>query len=168
MQVDSEQNPDKCIEKLGDLIKGIKFAMVTTIDDQGHFYSCPLTTQEITFDGDLWFMVGKTSEIYKNVVRDERVNASYSADKGTYVSVSGNARAVDDREIIERLWNPAFKVWFEQGIDDPNIGLIKIEVKAAEYWEAPRFRVTKLLSFAKAYVTGDKKSVGEHHRINMN
>jgi general stress protein 26 len=41
------------------------------------------------------------------------------------------------------------KAYFPNGKDDPNIGLIKVKVYQAEYWEAPYGVATKLLGFAR-------------------
>lgn len=168
MKSESPSNPDQHIKKLGSLIKGIKFAMVTTVDAKNSLHSCPLTTQQVDFEGDLWFIVGRNSEVFANIQADSRANISYSSEKAVYVSVTGTAQVVDDHEMLENLWSPTFKIWFEKGIDDPNIGLIQISVDKAEYWEAPSFTATRLAPFAKALVTGDKKSGSERHKINLN
>jgi general stress protein 26 len=167
MEAETASNPEQHIKKLGSLIKGIKFAMVSTVDAEENLHSCPLTTQQIDFDGDLWFIVGRNSEVFANLQADARVNVSYSSEKAVYVSASGHSQVVEDREMLEKLWNPAYKIWFEKGIDDPNIALLKIAVDKAEYWEAPSFAVTRMLAFARALITKDKK-VGEHHKINLN
>ena len=40
-----------------------------------------------------------------------------------------------DRALIERLWKPAWKVWFPQGRDDPSITLLKFDAEQGEYWD---------------------------------
>jgi general stress protein 26 len=168
MTVATNQNAIEDIKKLGDIIKDIKFAMVTTENPQGSLQSCPLTTQQVEFDGDLWFIVGRSSELVKNIQNKTEVNASFSSAKGNYVSISGNARLVEDRMKLEELWTEAYKIWFKEGINDPNIGLLKIDVTDAEYWDSPGSAVVKMAAFAKAYITGDPKSLGEHHKVHLN
>ena len=46
------------IKKLGELIKDIRIAMLTTVDEDGSLRSRPMATQDAEFDGVLWFMVG--------------------------------------------------------------------------------------------------------------
>jgi general stress protein 26 len=41
--------------KLGELIKGIRVAQLTTVEDDGSLRSRPMGTQDIEFDGTLWF-----------------------------------------------------------------------------------------------------------------
>ena len=55
------------IQKLASLIEGIKFAMVTSIGADNHLQSCPLLTQDVDFGGELWFIIGKKSDLYNNI-----------------------------------------------------------------------------------------------------
>ncbi|MGE0632599.1 MAG: pyridoxamine 5'-phosphate oxidase family protein, partial [Pseudobdellovibrionaceae bacterium] len=33
----------------------------------------------------------------------------------------------------EELWNPLYKTWFKQGLEDPDLVLLKVKVDSAEY-----------------------------------
>lgn len=59
MQNDAERNEH--IKKLGELTKDIKFAMLTTVEPDGSLRSRPMATQQVEFDGDLWFFTGASS-----------------------------------------------------------------------------------------------------------
>jgi len=63
-----DQEQDNDIQKLGELMKGIRFATLTATDEDGSLRSRPMTTQDIEFDGDLWFFTSadaeKVSEVY--------------------------------------------------------------------------------------------------------
>lgn len=156
------------IKKLGDIIKDIKFCMMTSQNADGALQSIPLTTQDIEFDGDLWFIVKKNCEFMQNVDVHPLVNASYSSPKGSYVSISGQARQVEDKAKLAELWSEAYKVWFPEGMNDPNIALVKVDVMDAEYWDSPGSAVVKMAAFAKAYLTGDRKPMGEHRKVHLN
>lgn len=143
------------IKKLHDLIKDIRFAMLTTVEDDGTLRSRPMATQEFEFDGDLWFFTSADAAKVKEAQHDRHVNVSYSDPHNQkYVSVSGKAELVSDRAKIEELWNPLFKAWFPDGLDDPNLALLKVNVDKAEYWDSPSSKVVRLLGFAKALATG--------------
>ena len=64
--------------------------MLTTVDEDGTLRSRPMGTQEIEFDGDLWFFTADPSGKSAEVREHQQVNVSY-ADPGStrYVSVSG-------------------------------------------------------------------------------
>ncbi len=157
------------VKKLGELIEAIKFAMLTTSDKDGTLRSRPMTTQQVEFDGDLWFFAGKDSGLAQETHKQHQVNLAYAApDDNRYVSVSGLAEWVQDKQKIKELWNPLYKAWFPDGLDDPNLALLKIHVEKAEYWEAPGGAVVTLVGFVKALATGQPADVGKHEKIEFN
>ena len=153
------------IEKLKGLIDSIDFCMLTTMDD-GHLRSRPMSTQQFEFDGDLWFFTGDQTHKVEDIRKDSRINVAYSDPGGNrYVSVSGRAEIVKDREKIEELWSPVLKAWFPEGLDDPSLCLLKIDVEQAEYWDTPSGKIVQLVGFVKAIATGQEMNVGEHEKI---
>ncbi len=161
---DSNENINK---KLHDLIKDIRFAMLTTVEEDGTLRSRPMATQEFEFDGDLWFFTAAHAPKVDEVQHNQHVNVSYAEPKDQkYVSVSGTAQLVRDRAKIEELWNPLFKAWFPQGLDDPELALLKVSVEKAEYWDSPSSKVVRLVGFAKALLTGKQiGNPGDHAKI---
>ena len=97
----------------------------------------------------------------------QHVNVSYAEpDQQKYVSVSGTAQLVRDRSKIEELWNPLFKAWFPQGLEDPDLALLKVNVDKAEYWDSPSSKVVRLAGFLKAVATGKPISnPGDNEKI---
>lgn len=155
------------IEKLKDLIEGIDFCMLTTIDE-GHLHSRPMSTQQFEFDGDLWFFTSDKTHKVESIRQDDRVNVAYSEPgNDRYVSISGRAEVVKDQAKIEELWSPVYKAWFPDGLDDPSVCLLKIAVDQAEYWDTPSGKIVQLLGFVKALATGQEIDVGEHEKINF-
>lgn len=67
--------------------------MFTTVSPEG-LVSRPMKTQEVEFDGDLWFMTKKDTSKFEEILHDSRVNVVY-ADK-SYVSIRGTATIVED------------------------------------------------------------------------
>lgn len=122
----------EAIEKVRDLIKGIDTAMLTTVSDEG-LVSRPLKTQEVEFDGDLWFLTSKETEKYDELQHDPRVNVAYVGK--SYVSVRGEAELVNDPAKIKEFWNVAYEKLLDTTYDDPNLVLIKVKAETAEYWE---------------------------------
>jgi general stress protein 26 len=157
------------VKKLGQLIRKVKVAMLTTNTPERAMHSCPMMTQDLEFDGDLWFFTSKTSGKVTNIKADPVVNVVYSnPDDQIYVSVSGRAELVEDREKIEEFWKPAYKLWFEGGKDDPNLALIRVQVENAEYWDSPASPVVYLAGFAKALITGKKPAkIGDHEKVEI-
>jgi general stress protein 26 len=147
------------VEKLGKLIKDIKFAMMTTID-AGRLRSRPMVNQQAEFDGDLWFFTQLGSPKVAEIQRDSRVNIAFAKPEDQeYVSVSGTAEVVRDREKAKELWNPFLKAWFPKGLEDPDLALLRVRVEEAEYWDSPSSAMVQLFGAAKAALTG-KRSEG--------
>lgn len=156
------------IAKLRELIKGIKIAMLTTVEADGTLRSRPMGTQQTEFDGDLWFFTGKNSGKVAEIQHDQHVNVSYAApDDNRYVSVSGRAELIDDKTKEKELWNPFIKAWFPKGLDDPDLLLLKVRVEAAEYWDAPSSTMVNLVGFAKAVLTGNRPDIGENEKLSL-
>ncbi len=155
------------IDKLKKLIEGIDFCMLTTIDN-GHFRSRPMSTQEFEFDGDLWFFTSDNTHKVEEIGKDSRVNVAYSKpDDSRFVSVSGRTEISKDREKIEDLWNPVLKAWFPEGLDDPHLCLLRVDVEQAEYWDQPSGKIVQILGFVKALATGQQIETGEHQKLNF-
>ncbi len=160
-------NKQESVEKLRELIDGIDFCMLTTIDE-GHLRSRPMSTQEFEFDGDLWFFTSDNTHKLSEIAKDPRVNVAYSQpSKDQYVSVSGRAEMVKDRAKIEELWSPILKAWFPEGLDDPHLCLMKVSVEQAEYWDTPSGKIVQLIGFVKALATGQEAGYGDNEKISF-
>ncbi|MGN8772385.1 pyridoxamine 5'-phosphate oxidase family protein [Paenibacillus barengoltzii] len=122
----------EAVETVRKLIKGIEIAMLTTVTKEG-LVSRPMKTQEVEFDGDLWFLTKEETDKYSQLKDHPHVNVSYVGD--SYVSVRGTAEVVNDREKIKQFWNAAYAKFLHTTSDDPNLVLIKVKAEAAEYWE---------------------------------
>ena len=66
------------IQKLGELIKDIRIAMLTTALPNGSLRSRPMATQDTEFDGTLWFFTGVESGKVHEIEDDQHVNLSYA------------------------------------------------------------------------------------------
>jgi len=137
------------VVKLNELIRGIEFAMLTTIRPTGRLHSCPMATSPAEGDGVLWFFSSNNTEKVEAVKTDARVNLAYS-DAGTqrYVSVTGNAEPVRDHVKAKDLWKPLYNEWFPMGLQDPNLILLKVNIQAAEHWDGAAGRMVPLSGFA--------------------
>ena len=160
-------NRQESIEKIRELTEGIDFCMLTT-NDGGYLRSRPMSTQQFEFDGDLWFFTSDNTHKIEEIKKDDRVNAAYSKpDDNVYLSISGRAEVVKDRQKIEELWSPILKAWFPEGLDDPSLCLLKVAVEQAEYWDAPSSKIVQLFGMVKAIATGQEADYGENKKISL-
>ncbi len=166
----NETQHRESVEKLRKLIGDIRVAMLITVDHEGCLRSRPMMTQRIDPDGQLWFFTKVEAAKVHEIENEHHVNLAYANPSDqVYVSVSGLAQLVRDRKKMEELWTPAHRAWFPEGLNDPGIGLLRVHVDKAEYWDSPSGMVAQAIGFAKAILTG--KGYGEedadHEKITL-
>ena len=126
------------ITKLHELIKNIDYGMFTTVDDDGSLHSYPMSKSgEITSDATLWFFTYAASHKVTEIEHHEQVNVSFSSsEQQRYVSISGTAQLVEDRNKLRELWKPELQTWFPKGLDEPDIALLKVNINQVNYWDS--------------------------------
>lgn len=157
------------IERLADLVEDNPFCMLSTIDDDGKPWARPMNVQNDRFDGTLWFFTRDDAAKVAHVRRNPNVGVAFAKpSKQDYVTMVGTAAVVRDRARAEQLWSPDIEAWFEGGLDDPHLALLRVDVERAEYWDAPDSFVMYALAFAKAAVTGGAaRDVGENEQVDL-
>lgn len=156
------------IADLKSKIKPIRFAMFTTIDDNGKLVSRPMTNQEMDAKGNLWFFTSSQTDLWENIVAHPQVNLSFAEPADNiYVSVSGRAERVVDRDKIKAMWNPAVQAWFPHGPDDPHAMLVRVVSDSAEYWDSDASTMVQLYKMAKAVLTGTTPEETEHAKMKL-
>ena len=145
-------------QRVTELVKDAKVAMLTTVTADGKHVSRPMGLQEVEFDGDLWFFAYEDSAKVAQIRAMPEVNVSFSDEKQhSWTSVAGRAEVVHDRAKAEQLYTPVLKAWFPDGLDTDGLTLIKVEADTAEYWDAPTRTVAFIAGNLRAAVTGDPK-----------
>lgn len=151
--------------KFQQLTADIHVAMLTTRDAEGQLHSRPMGTRKVETDGALWFFTADDSGKVREIYHDQKVNVSYAEPKKQiYVSVSGQATLVRDREKIRELWTPILKTWFPDGPDSAHLALLRVDIQGIDYWEGPGKMIT-LLKFAKNAVSETPAKIGRHGRV---
>lgn len=118
------------IDDLQDLIRHIRIAMMTTVCKDGSLNSRPMVTLEPQLNGGLWFFTRADSAKVGEVEEEGQVNITYENSlESVYVSLSGMATLVQDRQQIEKLWKEELIVWFPEGLKDPQLALLQVDVK---------------------------------------
>lgn len=155
------------LHTLWDLIKDIKFGMLTHRHSDGSLQGHPLTTQNKSMDegSSLYFFISQKSEMAARLRADGNVNVAYAdTDADSYVSVAGTAALSTDRAKLEQLWSPLAKAWFPGGVDDPDLLLLTVKITHAEFWDVKDSKVTQLFKMARAAVSGEPPSGMHEHK----
>ena len=158
-------------DTLWELIKDIKYGMLTHRHANGMLHAHPLTTQNQSIDerSQLYFFISRKSELAQRLLQDGNVNVSY-ADPGddSYVSLSGQATINEDQAKKEDLWSPVARAWFPAGVNDPDLALLAVHIHHAEYWDVKESKMVQLAKMAKAALTGETPPrLGEHKELHL-
>jgi general stress protein 26 len=170
---DDNVSPAKKIEELYSLVEGIDIAMLTCRTFDGTLVSRPMSTQAKRPRVDFWFVTSTETHKVDEIQAQPEVNLAYYNNKSReWVSVSGTARIVTNRDLIRTLYKPDWKAWFGDeggdrngGPNDPRLVLIEVEAHEATYLKSKQPRAVQLFKVAKAIVTGDAPKIGDMRHV---
>ena len=142
--------------------------MMTTVCKDGSLHSRPMVTLEAQFDGGLWFFTMADSTKVGEVEEEGQVNLTYENSlESIYVSLSGMATLVQDRQQIEKLWKEELRAWFPEGLKDPQLALLRVDVTRWTSWNTQSGVMSERrgsLDDAPAPVIPD---IGDHRRVDI-
>jgi len=156
-------------KRLSELVVRFDTAMLVTRSSDGGMRARPLAIADAGDDETLYFSTSIESPKVREIEADPHVNVVMQ-DGRRYVSLSGVAKVVRDRGIIERLWSPSWKVWFPNGVDDPSLCLLRVEPVEAAYWDMTGTAGIKyVFEMARAFVTGSRPAsdADERHTAHL-
>ena len=108
--------------------------MLTTREKDGGLRSRPMVCAGLDEDA-LWFITKEHTPKVAEAQEHQAVNVAFaSPEKDAYVSVTGHARIVHDQKLVQKLWNAELSRWFPQGVSDPDLALLRVDVQHTEQW----------------------------------
>jgi len=153
-----DTSSDEVVQKdMHDKIKGLledeDLCMLTTSD----LNSRPMQLQQHDpVNNCLWFFASKDSKLALAIQENSSVNAAFSSESNSrYLSMKGTAAVVVDREKIDELWSRLIEVWYPLGKADPNLCLVRIDIKSVEAWMGPETKMEELYRVGKSLITGN-------------
>ncbi|MBW0001744.1 MAG: pyridoxamine 5'-phosphate oxidase family protein [Verrucomicrobia bacterium] len=121
-------------EALGEAVKSIRVAMLTTQEKDGGLRSRPMVCAGLDQDA-LWFITKEHTPKVAEAQEHQAVNVTFaSPEKEAYVSVTGQAQVVHDQKLLQKLWTTELSRWFPQGVSDPDLALLRIDIRHTEQW----------------------------------
>jgi general stress protein 26 len=151
--------------KVWELIDKIGFCMLAT-HDGSEIRSRPMSAYTKRHDGAVYFLTDVASHKDEEVARFPNVCLAFADTKGQkYVSVSGTAEVLNDRELIREIFSVPAKAWWDSP-DDPSIRLLKVKPASAEYWDSPG-TVVSYIKMAAAAVSSSKPDMGDNEKVSL-
>ena len=164
MKVAAQNSPE--LRSLAERIEDARTTMMTMQDAQGQLSSQPMTVLEMDANGCLWMLVsqnGHTARMAPAGTGMDTVNLSFSDEsRSTFISVTAYATLSHDPQRKQALWSVMARPWFPQGVDDPDLAVLKLEPIKAEIWDGPDSSVLRMLAMAASVVVGQPVGLGEH------
>lgn len=127
---------EKAISKLKELVDKASTCFFCTHLNENGFETRPMSVQKTDDEGNLWFLSSTDSHKNREIENDHQVRLLFQGDPHSdFLSIAGKAYISTEKKMIEELWNPLLKTWFTEGVDDPRISVIKVEVQEGYYWD---------------------------------
>ena len=156
-------------EHLYELLEGFDTAMLVTRAADGHLHARPMAVAELRADADAYFVTSIETPKVAEIRADADVLLTFQS-QSQYAAVYGRVNVVRDRELIDRLWKEAWKVWFPRGKSDPSIALLRFDAEHGEFWNNAGMQgVRYAFEAAKAYVRGERPGTSreQHGRTDL-
>lgn len=169
MKVAEQNSPS--LRSLAERIEGSRTCMMTMHDAQGQLSSQPMTVIEMDVNGCLWMLISQRGHTARMAPADngtgmDTVNLSFSDEShSTFTSVTAHATLSHDPQRKQDLWSVMARPWFPQGVEDPDLAVLKLEPIKAEIWDGPDSTVLRMLAMAASVVAGKPVGLGEHENL---
>lgn len=152
-------------QKVWELAENIDFCMLVTRIGNA-LRSRPMSTNVDRAQNAFLFLTSVDDYKDDEIAKDPSVNLAFSDNKNMkYLSVSGKATILNDREKIKELWSVPAKAWWD-GPEDPSIRILKVTPESAEYWDSPG-KLVSLFKMAAAAVSDSKPDLGDNVKVSL-
>jgi general stress protein 26 len=153
------------VDHLWTLINDIPVAMVVTHDGQGqHMRARPMAMRPVREEGAIYFLTDIDAPKAKEIRGDETVCLALADNRGQkYVSITGHAQIIDDRERVEEIWSIYDKAFWPDK-NDARIRILRVTPESAEFWEGAGM-VVSAVKLVAAIASGERMNLGENEKV---
>ena len=153
-----------------EILSSFRTAMFTTLGSDGIPRARPMHVSEVDDDNKVWFFTQANSGKIEEVQDDATVGITMQGGS-KFLSLTGKASVVSDQNQIDKLWKEAYKVWFPEGKDSPNVTLLAVDPECGEYWDNSGLRgLQYYFEAGKAYFQGtniDTSGMDVNAKVNL-
>jgi general stress protein 26 len=153
------------IDRVWALIHDIPVAMVITHDGQGqHMRARPMAMRPARAESAIYFLTDVDAPKADEIRRNETVCLALADNRNQkYVSITGQAEIIDDRNRVEEIWSVYDKAFWPDK-NDPRIRILRVTPESAEFWEGAGMVVTAVKLVA-AIASGERMNVGANEKV---
>ena len=164
-----KQEINQDVEKLIEMVKGVRVCMLLTIEQNAKNLSGrPMSISKIDEDVTIWFFTKASSYKADKIEESKKVSIAITNESSNnYLMIHGTATLINDKTKMKELWSSILKAWFPLCLNDPDMILIKVTPNEVNYWDTNSNKMVVLFNMIKAIVTGKEYAEGEHGKINL-
>ena len=124
------------LSAISEKMRKLDICMLTTITTRGMVSSRPMSNNgDVEYDGNSWFFTYDKSRTVKDILENPQVSLGFNGKKRLYISVTGKAKLVKSKAIMQEHWLTELKRWFPQGIETPGITMIHVKANRIKFWQ---------------------------------
>lgn len=154
-------------DRVYDLVEDIKVCMLTSKNGE-ELRARPMHAIVDRDSGEISFLADARAHKDDEIAADPHVCLAFAKPNANdYVSISGEARVHEDRGAIEAHWNEMAKTWFPQGPEDPNIRILTVTPRSAEFWDGKSNPIAVAFEVARARYKDERPDLGENRKVAM-
>lgn len=160
MQVDQEHDT-KVRKTMWKEMGKSPFVMIGLVGSHDH--SEPMTAQlDPDADSEFWFYCNRDNRIAKG---GEAMAQFVAKGHDLFACIHGTLTEETRADIFDKYWNKQVEAWFEGGRKDPNLMMLRFELKDAEVWEADMSLTGKLKMLTGHTIRPSE--AGEHAKVTL-
>jgi general stress protein 26 len=131
----------KSLAEIAKEMAGIDIAILSTHTENGAIANRPMSNNgDVTYDGTSYYFTYEEARTVADIQRNPKVALGFSSEAGLfsagiYVAVEGSAELIRDKAAFRQHWTSDLDKWFDNGVDTPNLVLIKVKADRVTYWK---------------------------------
>jgi general stress protein 26 len=106
--------------------------------DQPGYHAQPMTAFREEETGTIWFFTRDDTDLARDATLAGGQSAMFhygSKDQNVWACIHGQLSSQgQDREIIDRYWNPVLAAWYPEGKDDPHLTILRFDADDGRVW----------------------------------
>ena len=157
---------ERDVDRLWELMESISFCLLTNGDGR-ILHTRPMGAVLRREENAIYFFTDARARKDDEIAQYPQVCLGFAdTRRQKYVSVSGTAQIMSDVDKMKELWTISAKVWWKSP-DNPDVLLIKITPRQAEFWDAPGNLVSNLRVAFSLMKGSPPDHTGEHQKMSL-
>lgn len=136
--------------------------------DRPGYHAQPMTAFRDEETDTIWFFTRDDTDLVRDTGAGASAMFTYAAkDQHVFACIHGTLMRHNDREKIDRWWNPVVAAWYPDGKDDPHLTLLQFTPGDGRIWVADKGAFGFAYEILKANITKTTPDSGGVADVNL-